>query len=72
MYAVGRNIQYYDAAAVRAVVRDAAAENYTFAALIEGIAKSVPFRLRRVPDDAQQGSAVALARPGVSAVEEAN
>jgi hypothetical protein len=73
MYAVGRNIQYYDAAAVRAVVRDATAENYTFAALIEGIAKSVPFRMRRVPaEDAAPGSVVALVPSGVAAVEEAN
>ena len=52
MYAVGRNIQYYDAPAVRAIVRASAAENYTFAALIAGIAKSAPFRLRSLPPEA--------------------
>jgi mono/diheme cytochrome c family protein len=46
MYALGRNVQYYDAPAVRAVVRDAASRNYTFASLVEGIVKSRPFQMR--------------------------
>jgi mono/diheme cytochrome c family protein len=46
MYAIGRNVQYYDAPSVRAVVRDAAAKNYTFASLVEGIVKSRPFQMR--------------------------
>ena len=49
MYALGRNIQYYDLPAVRRIVRGAAAEDYTFAALVEGIVMSVPFRHRAVP-----------------------
>jgi hypothetical protein len=49
MYALGRNIQYYDLPAVRAVVRAAAARDYTFAALVEGIVTSVPFQQRSVP-----------------------
>lgn len=52
MYALGRNIQYYDAPAVRAIVRGAAERNYTFQALIEGIVTSVPFRMRQLPADA--------------------
>jgi len=51
MYALGRNVQYYDKPAVRRIVRDAADENYTFAALIRGIVKSVPFRMRQAPDE---------------------
>jgi hypothetical protein len=46
MYALGRNVQYYDAPAVRAVVRAAAERNYEFAAIVEGIAASVPFQMR--------------------------
>ncbi len=46
MYALGRNVQYYDAPAVRAVVRAAAARNYEFSAIVEGIAASVPFQMR--------------------------
>jgi hypothetical protein len=49
MYALGRNVQYYDRPAIRAVVREAAAEDYTFAALIDGIVSSVPFRMRTAP-----------------------
>jgi len=47
MYAIGRNIQYYDAPAVRAIVHGAAANNYTFSSLVLGIVKSVPFQMRQ-------------------------
>lgn len=46
MYAIGRNVQYYDAPSVRAIVRDSAKKNYTFASLVEGIVKSRPFQMR--------------------------
>jgi hypothetical protein len=46
MYALGRNVQYYDAPAVRAVVRAAAAKDYEFSAVVEGIVASVPFQMR--------------------------
>jgi hypothetical protein len=47
MYAVGRNLQYYDAPAIREIVRSAKPEKYTFSALVLGIVKSVPFQMRR-------------------------
>ena len=50
MYALGRNIQYYDRPAVRAIVRDAAGNDYTFEALVQGVVRSVPFRMRRAPE----------------------
>ncbi len=46
MYAIGRNVQYYDAPAVRAIVRDAADDDYAFASIVKGIARSVPFQMR--------------------------
>jgi len=46
MYALGRNLQYYDEPAVRAIVHDAAASRYTFASLVRGVVKSVPFEVR--------------------------
>jgi mono/diheme cytochrome c family protein len=52
MYALGRNVQYYDRPSVRAIVNGAADEDYTFAALIQGIVRSVPFRMRRAPETA--------------------
>jgi hypothetical protein len=49
MYALGRNLQYYDAPSVRAVVREAAASHYTFASLVAGVVKTKPFTMREVP-----------------------
>jgi len=46
MYALGRNLQYYDEPAVRAIVRGAAAGNDTLASLVLGVVKSAPFELR--------------------------
>jgi hypothetical protein len=49
MYALGRNVQYYDRPLIRSIVRDAAPENHTFSALVRGIVTSVPFRMRMAP-----------------------
>jgi mono/diheme cytochrome c family protein len=46
MYATGRNLQYYDAPTVRAVMRDAEPANHTLASLVLGIVKSRPFQMR--------------------------
>jgi hypothetical protein len=46
MYALGRNLQYYDLPAVRRIVRDSAASEFTFSALVSGIVKSAPFQMR--------------------------
>ena len=46
MYAVGRNLQYYDSPAVREVVRSAARDKYTLSSLVLGIVKSAPFQMR--------------------------
>jgi hypothetical protein len=48
MYAVGRNLHYDDAPAVRAIVRGAERGNKTLAALVLGVVKSTPFQMRRV------------------------
>jgi hypothetical protein len=47
MFALGRNLQYYDAPAVRAIVREAAADNYKFSTLVMGVIKSAPFQMRQ-------------------------
>jgi len=46
MYGIGRNVQYYDQPAVRAIVRDAAQRNYTFESLVAAVVKSTPFQMR--------------------------
>jgi hypothetical protein len=48
MYGIGRNVQYFDAPAVRKIVRDAAAGDYKFESLVLGVAKSAPFQMRTV------------------------
>ena len=47
MYAIGRNLQYYDQPSVRAVVAKAAKENYTFSSLVLGVVESTPFQMRQ-------------------------
>jgi hypothetical protein len=47
MYGVGRNLQYFDEPSIRAVVQEAARDNYTFQSLILGIVKSTPFQMRQ-------------------------
>jgi Protein of unknown function (DUF1585)/Protein of unknown function (DUF1588) len=47
MFALGRNLQYYDAPAVRAIVREAAADNYKLSTLVLGVVKSAPFQMRQ-------------------------
>jgi hypothetical protein len=46
MYALGRNVQYYDAPAIRDIVRGAEERNYAFSAIVRGIVESVPFQMR--------------------------
>jgi mono/diheme cytochrome c family protein len=46
-YALGRGLTADDAPAVRAIVRSAAAEGYSFASLVHGVVESVPFRMKR-------------------------
>jgi hypothetical protein len=45
-YALGRRVEYYDRPAVRKIVRDAAAQNYRWSALVVGIVKSPTFLMR--------------------------
>ena len=60
MYALGRNIQYYDAPAVRTIVRDAASDGYSFASIVEGIVLSVPFRMRNPRGGTAENAAAAV------------
>ena len=45
-FALGRGIEYYDAPAVRKIVREAEPDGYRLSSLILGIVKSVPFQMR--------------------------
>ena len=46
-YALGRHMEYYDAPAIRKIVKDAAADDYRWSSVILGIVKSMPFQMRR-------------------------
>ena len=49
-FALGRGLEYYDMPVVRQIVADAKSEDYSFAALVMGVAQSVPFRMRSAPE----------------------
>jgi hypothetical protein len=46
-YALGREVEYTDAPAVREIIRKAGASNYRWASLIASIVNSTPFQMRR-------------------------
>ncbi len=46
MYGTGRESKYYDMPVVRAVMRDAAKDQYRFSDLVLGIVKSAPFQMK--------------------------
>src|SRR5262249_7450762 len=45
-YALGRGLEYYDAPAVRTIVRDATPSDLRWSSIIMGIVRSVPFQMR--------------------------
>jgi hypothetical protein len=49
-YALGRGVEYYDMPAVRAIARDAAANQNRFSSIVLGIVNSVPFQMRRAEE----------------------
>ena len=48
-YSLGRGVAYYDAPAVRDIVRKSRAADFRFSALIEAIVASPPFQMRTSP-----------------------
>ncbi|MEE8115926.1 MAG: DUF1592 domain-containing protein, partial [Gemmatimonadales bacterium] len=57
-YALGRRVEYYDMPTVRAIVREAAANDYRMSAFILGVANSAPFQMSMVEatvDDGVEG-----------------
>ncbi len=57
MYALNREVEYYDMPAVRQIVNAAAEDNYTFASIIAGIVKSDAFRLQGAEEQLTQATA---------------
>jgi len=54
MYAINRELEYFDMPQVRAIVRAAAAEDYRLSALIQGIVSSPAFRTQAQPESTAQ------------------
>ncbi len=48
-FALARGIEYYDAPAIRKIVRDAEDDEYRFSSLVLGIVNSTPFQIRTSP-----------------------
>ena len=48
-YAMGRTREYYDMPTVRRIVRDTAAKDYKFSAIVQAVVNSQQFKMRRVP-----------------------
>jgi hypothetical protein len=46
-YALGRGLEYYDRPAIRHILRESAASDYRWSAIVLGIVKSTPFQMRR-------------------------
>ena len=46
IFAIGRGVAYYDAPAMRKIVRDASAQDYRFSSIVMGVVNSTPFRMR--------------------------
>jgi mono/diheme cytochrome c family protein len=61
MYAVNRELEYYDMPQVRAIVRGAAKDNYKLSSLVLGIVNSDAFR-RQGPADAPKQTPVQVAK----------
>ncbi|HET7695200.1 MAG TPA: DUF1592 domain-containing protein [Vicinamibacterales bacterium] len=46
-YALGRGVEYYDAPAIRSIVRAARAQNYRMSSIVLGVVKSPSFQMRK-------------------------
>ena len=62
-FALGRTVEFSDMPAVRAIVRDAARQDYRFSALILGIVRSGPFQMKRLAGDASALTTSVVASP---------
>ena len=49
-YAIGRGLEYYDAPAVREIIREAESSDFRWSSIVGGIVKSAPFQMRRLAD----------------------
>jgi hypothetical protein len=60
MYALGRELEYFDMPQVRTIVRDAEKENFRFSAIVAGIVRSDAFRMQAALDDESESVQASL------------
>ena len=56
-YALGRQVECYDMPAIRAIVRDAARQDYKLSAFVLGVVNSQAFRMSRPQTGGNDGEA---------------
>ena len=57
-YALGRQVEAFDMPAIRAIVRDAARQDYRMSAFVLGVVESAAFHMSRPqPDDRRRAGA---------------
>ncbi|MEO6080606.1 MAG: DUF1592 domain-containing protein [Steroidobacteraceae bacterium] len=69
MFALNREVEYFDMPQVRQIVRAAGAKNYTFASIITGIVNSDAFR-RQGPEEKKQTKQIVAATSGGTAADQ--
>ncbi|MDX1561360.1 MAG: DUF1585 domain-containing protein, partial [Gammaproteobacteria bacterium] len=60
MYALGREVEYFDMPEVRAIVRGAERQDFRFSAIVTGVVLSDAFRTQGIIDGEMQSETVAL------------
>jgi mono/diheme cytochrome c family protein len=55
-YSMGRTREYYDMPTVRKIVRETAAKDYKFSAIVEAVVNTEQFKMRRMPQPVQVAS----------------
>ena len=58
-YGLGRGVQYYDMPSIRAIVREAAHNDYKLSSIVLGIVKSTPFQMKVKGTDGENASVTA-------------
>lgn len=55
-YALGRTVQHHDMPIVRGIVKQAAANDYRFATIVQGIVESAAFQMKSLPVEDSEGA----------------
>ena len=61
-YSMGRTREYYDMPTVRKIVRETAAKDYKFSAIVQAVVKSEQFQMRRVPQPVLSASKLSASK----------